>query len=280
MVERTSIKLVVDDHTFSIEIPNTNGPHCCRLQIFVGGDRPIAVATQDMPPGTGASLTNAAEQFATEAWRRHLPEYLEPPRWIQHYTSGSAPWMEVTFDVDIQGDLTSPSWVGVRPEALAEILGQPIDAGRGDTYIAPEPEPALKTTLRMISVAALPPTRPFRAKGCMPAVGTTRRRLWRRWFPIRSRSCCWYHGGDWPQVMDVVAALLGPTGEVQLVDEDWAGLVQQVVARTPPGSWLQEAAVSLVQDPLCVDSAGWVSGQHRGQGAIDAAARQILAELC
>jgi hypothetical protein len=131
------MKRVVDDHGFTVDIPHTNGPNCCRLQIFTAtGRTAMAVATQDLPPATGASLTNAAERFAQEAWRRHLPGQSELPQWIQHYTSGTAAWMEVLLEVDAAGQLTTPSWVGITPERLAELVGQPVEPGRGERYVA------------------------------------------------------------------------------------------------------------------------------------------------
>lgn len=115
---------VLDDHEFTIEIPNSRGPHCCRLQIFAAaGQRPVIVATQDMPPATGRSLTNAAELFAAAAWRRHLEDSPEPPRWIQHYTSGPASWMEVTFDLEPRGRLSARGWLGIDLTQLERLVG-------------------------------------------------------------------------------------------------------------------------------------------------------------
>jgi hypothetical protein len=49
-----------------------------RLQLFTADDaRPVAIATQTA--GEGASLTNRAEKYAAEAWRRHFPHLAEPP---------------------------------------------------------------------------------------------------------------------------------------------------------------------------------------------------------
>lgn len=275
------MKRMVDDHCFTVEIPHTSGPHCCRIQVFVDDDgdrRPTVVATQDVPPATGRSLTNAAERFAQEAWWQHLRQHAEPPRWIQHYTSGAGAWMEVFFELDSDGRLISPKWTGINADELAEFIGSRIDPGRGSRYVAPPPEPVRPSTFRLVPVAALPATRPFRAKECMPTVGTAGRRLWRRWFPVRSKSCCWYHGGDWREVVDAVTAVLGPVDELELFDEDRNRLLNRLLELTPSGSWLQQASASLLQDPICVDGTGWVNGQHRGQAAIDAGARQILVE--
>jgi hypothetical protein len=91
----------------------------------------------------------------------------------------------------------------------------------------------------------------------MRRIGTTARRRLRRLFPIRSRTCCWYHGGDWREVIQLVETVIGPARQLEVFDEERWRLVQRL-------EQLQEAAVSLVQDPLCVDSSGWVNGQHRG----------------
>jgi hypothetical protein len=120
MVERDRMKRLVDDHCFTIDVPYAAGPNRCRLQIFVRvGHRPVAVATQDLPPATGVSLTNGAERFAQRAWQVHLAQSPEPPRWIEHYTSGTPVWAEVLFDVDSEGRLTSPSWSASRKTTLS-----------------------------------------------------------------------------------------------------------------------------------------------------------------
>ncbi len=181
------IERVLDDHEFTIEIPNSRGPHCCRLQIFAAaGQRPVIVATQDMPPATGRSLTNAAELFAAAAWRRHLEDSPEPPRWIQHYTSGPAAWMEVTFDLEPRGRLSARGWLGIDLTQLERLVGQPIDPTRGDRYVPPLPDPPTPATFRLLQVDTLPPTEPFRTAGCMPSTRT----------PFVNASCCTYHAGD------------------------------------------------------------------------------------
>lgn len=75
-------------------------------------------------------------------------------------------------------------------------------------------------------------------------------------------------------------AVIGPAPQLVVFDEDRWRLAQRIEELTPPDSWLQAAAVSLVQDPLCVDSSGWVNGQHRGQATIDGGARRVLVEIC
>jgi hypothetical protein len=64
---------MIDDHMFVVE---QGGPYPAtfRLQVFTAaGYRPVAVAAQ--PPREGPSLTNWAERYAEEVWRRHFPDW-------------------------------------------------------------------------------------------------------------------------------------------------------------------------------------------------------------
>lgn len=260
---------VLDDHDFTIEIPRTHGPHSCRLQVFTApGTRPVIVATQDDLAPVGKSVTNAAEAFAQEAWRRHLPGQREAPRWIEHYVSGY--WLEVTFDVDADGRLSSPSWAGTSHEAVNALVGQVVEADRGERFVPPEPEPARPAAFYLLPVTALPKTVPFRTDGCMPAP--------RR--PYVEASCCDYHAGDWRTVMDVIGHVVEGREQLELSPEDRVAYRDAVLAATPDGTWLQAAAESLWSDPICLNGAGWVNGQHRAQAAIDAGARRLLVECC
>jgi hypothetical protein len=80
--------------------------------------------------------------------------------------------------------------------------------------------------------------------------------------------------------MEALDAATGGRRQLDLLTEDVSLLMDALTASTPDGSWLQEAAVSLLTDPICLNSAGWVNGQHRAQAAIDAGARRLLVECC
>ncbi len=85
--------------------------------------------TKDNP---GASVTNAAAQVATQAWRRLLPQAREGIIFIEVYVdphpTHSAPderFAEVTFDLD--GDaLHSPRWRHRERAEVERLIGGPI----------------------------------------------------------------------------------------------------------------------------------------------------------
>jgi hypothetical protein len=280
------MKLLVDDHNFTIPVRGTVGPNCCRLQIYVddaaedarGEVRALVVATQEEELATGVSLTNGAERYAEEAWKRYLPEHVQPPRWIEHYTSERRPhWMEVHFEVGPEYALRGPRWTGTSPAQVEEVIGRPVDASRGDRYVAPPPEPPRPTALQVMRVMDLPRPHPFRAPDCMPPAGPSPLGRWsRRLHPIRHRSCCWYHAGDWREVDRTVKSVLGASRHLVLHDAELDDLRNRFAMATPAGTWLHTAIYSLLGDPLVVGESSWVNGQHRGQAAIDSGARHIL----
>jgi len=104
----------------------------CYLQVFERrGALPVVLAweTKDNP---GASVTNAAAQVATQAWRRLLPQAKEGIIFVEGYIDPRhvhiAPgerFAEVTFDLD--GDaLHSPRWRHRERAEVERLIGGPI----------------------------------------------------------------------------------------------------------------------------------------------------------
>jgi hypothetical protein len=278
------LKLVVDDHAFTVDIPGTTGPHVCRLQVFAGeGGRSVVVATQALPPPTGASLSNGAEAFAESAWKTHLPDDDAPPTWIEHYVAdpafGQDHWMQVTFSIDSSGRLSDPRWGKSSLAEVASMVDTEVDPGRGDQYQAPAPEEPRSLKFRFVAIRKLPDPTPFRAPDCMPSTHGWLQRLWRQVFPVHTtRQCCWYHGGDWHQVTRLLVEETrrsAPDGLLLDGDEREA-VIRGIEARTDEDSWLCRAALSVLLDPMGANAGGWVNGQHRGQAMIDAGVRQTL----
>src|ERR1019366_3703538 len=64
---------VADEHMFTVTRGDGFRIGTFRLQLFTAaGARPVAIATQ--MAGEGGSLTNRAETYAAEVWRRHFPD--------------------------------------------------------------------------------------------------------------------------------------------------------------------------------------------------------------
>ena len=272
------MRRIVDDHNFTIDIPGTVGPNCCRLQVFVGdGVPPIMLATQDDVPATGRSITNAAEDFALAAWRQHLPECSSPPRWIQDYTSEISTWMEVRL-MEVRGELTLTKWVPITIDELERTLGVPVDGDRGSRYRRPAPPPELTTRFARVKVHRLPVSHPFRASDCMPDPG--RRRARPLWMRVHNQTCCWYHEGDWRAVMSAVARAASDFENRDLSDSECHEFEAHLTRATAHDDWMRSAARSLIMAPLVVNSDGrWVNGQHRAQAARDAGARALLIDV-
>jgi hypothetical protein len=92
---------------------------------------------------------------------------------------------------------------------------------------AVEPEPQL--LFEEFAVARLARPEPFRESACMPAGVSGWRRWMRQVLPRRggTRTCCWYHGGDWHTQRDGAAD--PPAG---------AGAVRGRRRMGSPRSWL------------------------------------------
>jgi hypothetical protein len=136
---------------------------------------------------------------------------------------------------------------------------------------------------RFVLVFKLPAPVPFRAPAdCMPATRGWLSRLRRQVFPVRGTTgeCCWYHGGDWHQVTQLLSAEIRRVnvGRPVLEEDDRREVMRGIEERTPAG-WLRSAALSVLMDPMRASRTGWVNGQHRAQAMIDAGVRQALFEV-
>jgi hypothetical protein len=193
-----------DEHMFSVSMAG-HPAGSFRLQLFTAsGARPVAVVTQ--MPDEGGSLTNRAEVYAAEVWRRVVPDLAEPPLWVtlelRPGRVGARPerFRLVTFDVAGRHDLGSPRWCGMTDEDLARLVGVPVTRDRGEGYRpwpqGPDPEP----TYRVAWTLFLPRPRGM-DRGCIRAVPSWWRCLARQAFPCRmARDCCYYHSIDWRRV--------------------------------------------------------------------------------
>jgi len=112
----------------------------CYLQVFERrGALPTVIACE-LRDNPGASVTNAAAQIATQAWRRLLPTakegivfievYVDPRR--MHSALGER-FAEVTFDLD--GDaLHSPRWRHRERADVEALIGGPVSVPAEGSY--------------------------------------------------------------------------------------------------------------------------------------------------
>jgi hypothetical protein len=175
-----------------------------RLQLFTAaGARPVAIATQTA--GEGASLTNRAEEYAADVWRRHFPGLAEPPVWIELQLFPGIPghperFTLVTFSGAQPHELTGPGRCRMSDADAARLVGAAVDRDRGDGYQPWSREPEELPVYQVAWVGLLP--RPDGVdRGCMNGPPPWQLRLGRQLVPRRStRDCCYYHSVSWQQV--------------------------------------------------------------------------------
>lgn len=275
---------VLDRHMYRIQSSTM------RLQLFTApGLRPVAVVAQTI--GEGCSLVNGADSFASHVWHSHVPDEALPPLWVQRLMLspdvGEALEL-VRFDVEPGRTLSSPRWLPITPAQLDRLVGAAVDLTRGRGFVPPPPEPQYRARWVLMSLSAMPGTTPFRAS-CMTGAAPQARAPWRRLIPARlaapavSRlACCWYHGGDWQRVHDIVARLL-PTAEAEAPD-DIAGHVIAAARAEHLTQWTRQALHSLFAFPISVEPsdgsepAVFVNGQHRVQAMRDAGLTHTFVE--
>lgn len=283
---------VADVAMFEVNGPGTRLV-TCRVQMFTAqGLRPVVVATQ--LPDEGASLINAAENFAAGVWQQLAPQEQEPPLVVLQLLSeglgdGRAAVKVVDYPVLVEFTVTGlhrladPQWSRLHPTELDRLVGAHVDLTRGPGYRPRVRDPEPVSRLEVRPLVGLPPTEPFRA-ACMArppeAPGTSSRHRAPRQerdrpAPVAGRSCCWYHCGDWQFVSCVAVDLLDQARRRGVTEDDLIHDVLQRVADLRLDTWRSQALASLFQDPIEVDGL-WVNGQHRGQAMLDAGVGQTV----
>lgn len=273
---------VVDEHRF-VGKPGPPLDATFRLQLFTApGLRPVAIATQTMREGM--SLTNGAELFAAAVWRRYLPEDGEPPVWIQLCqlrSRGPASFRLVLLTVDGPHALRGARWLGISLAQVEQLLGGPVDTGRGCGFVPrpPDPEADESYFYRTVWVARLPRPHPFRQPGCMPVGTPLYRRVLRQLVPRRRpRGCCWYHGGDWHAVCRAAIRLVAQAQREHLSGDQLCIRVMHRAESEGMDRWALEALESLLEYGTWIDvnEQGYVNGQHRAQALLDAGVRRTV----
>jgi hypothetical protein len=145
------------------------------------------VATQ-LVGEEGQALTNVAERLVEAVWKRHCPEWNEPPIWIGYQIiDGVEPELPLTsFEFDVVGPFavaTPPLWgPPLAFHELAKLVGQNVDEDRGTGYL-PTSDPAASQELlfEAVPLSDLPTPRLNGEPPCMPGTQT-------EWTGARDRS--------------------------------------------------------------------------------------------
>lgn len=290
---RGARRRTVDEHMFSVD--DTFGPPATfRLQVFTApGLRPVAIATQTLTQGR--SLTNSAEDFAAAVWQKLLPGETAPPIWIQRQLldysddadaggGGVTTWELVEFGAASPYELADPGWTELTGQQLAQIVGGPVDGGRGAGYVARPPGPRYRTRYVVAWTVTYPRPKPFRARECMAHGVTLGRRLLRQMWPRRGPlgTCCWYHGGDWHVANKLAIELSGAALRAGVDPDDVSAHVRDELRTRDLDPWTKAAVKSLVSPDVGIDPGRvrwkprFVNGQHRAQAMLEAGVRRAL----
>jgi hypothetical protein len=112
---------------------------CCRIRIYrPAGKPPVIIATEAAGQNPGTSITNLAEQIATDVTRIYRLAQ-EPFVWIEHYDDRSDPialkygirrTKGESFDrVEFRqrgSELFEPHWRPIAKEAVEEMIGEQL----------------------------------------------------------------------------------------------------------------------------------------------------------
>lgn len=271
----------IDEHNFTV--PGTFIPGTFRVQIFTGpGLRPVAVATQT--DDEGASLTNASWKYCAAVWRTLLPDQSAPPIWIQRMLLN---WIDLP---DYQLSVLNATGQGYRvtgtcgrpltADQAVELVGAPIDPGRGERFAAlPEPPPTQILSYRVAWVAALPRTSHRHDDLCMTAPDALGRRLLRQLIPRRTTlECCWYHQGDWHAVSALAIHLLGAARRASIDDAQFYAWAMDHPAAQGLTAWQTRALDTLLNPGISihVGKGGYSNGNHRARAMLDAGVRRTV----
>lgn len=118
----------------------------CYLQVFEArGSLPLAIACE-VPDNPGPSITNAAEDLATQVWQQLLPHaregirfvecYVDPPHADRAGDAGGAPaarFDEVLFRLD-HDRLHSPRWRHLSRAEVEAWIGGPFSVPIASSY--------------------------------------------------------------------------------------------------------------------------------------------------
>lgn len=279
---------VADEHMFTVTREGGNRMGTFRLQLFTApGARPVAVATQTW--GEGGSLTNWAEKYAAEVWRRHFPEETVPPVWIELQLLGSPSRPDrftlVTFDQSHQYELADPQWCQMSDADIEQLLGGPVDRGRGEGY-QPWPLPPEERPVYRVAWVALLPAPEGMDRGCIDATPPRRQRVGRQLIPRRrTRDCCYYHSIDWHRVSAAAIRILRRARTEGLAGEAFTDRLSDLAgsAENLPGPERQ-ALWELVSDGAGIQLSGngrgrgrsYINGRHRVTAMLEAGVRRTV----
>lgn len=277
---------VTDEHMFAV---TSSGSRMAtfRLQIFAApGTRPVAIAIQTA--GEGASLTNGAERYAGDVWRRYFPSLAEPPIWIELQLFPSSPdspqrFTLVTFSDTEPYELAGPEWCRMSDADVALLVGTHVDRGRGDGCRPWPSEPEELPVYQVAWVALLP--RPEGVdRGCMNGTVPRWRSLSRQLVRRRSlRDCCYYHSINWHLVSATAIQITQPARTEGVAGEEITDRVLELARASNLPVADRQVLVELLDAGTGVQIEHgldghrfYINGRHRTTAMLDAGVRRTV----
>jgi hypothetical protein len=278
---------VVDDHVFTVTYEGGSRMGTFRLQLFTApGARPVAVATQTS--GEGGSLVNQAERYAAAVWRRHFPQDTAPPVWIVLQLLGIPSHPDLftltTFGQASPYELAEPQWCGMSDADLAQLVGGPVDRGRGEGF-QPWPVPPEEQPVYRVAWVALLPDPEGMDRGCLDAMPPWWQRAGRQLIPQPgTRDCCYYHSIDWHQVSAAAIRILWQVRAEGLAGEAFTDRLSDLADAGNLPDPERHALWELLSDGAGIQLTGdgrgrgrsYINGRHRVTAMLEAGVRRTV----
>ncbi|MEV0649980.1 hypothetical protein AB0I28_32455 [Phytomonospora sp. NPDC050363] len=227
---------------------------------------------------------NAAERFIEAVWEQHCPDKPEPPIFVANQLEPDLGIQVYGFETADRYKVGRPRWgPHLSTDELAELVGGPIDPGRGEGMVPWVYPPEGRLVFRVVTVVGLPRADHEGDPPCMPAPTPWWRRVGRQVVPRRVRpECCSYHLGDWRRAAAAAVAALRHAQAIH-APEDGIQEVRRTAyrhldAQPDLDATTRRWASSLFTDPVQphYDVGGYTNGRHRSQAMLDAGARRTV----
>ncbi|MGH3220783.1 MAG: hypothetical protein ACRDPY_19150 [Streptosporangiaceae bacterium] len=278
---------VVDEHMFTVTREGGSRMGTFRLQVFTTpGARPVAVATQTWREG--GSLTNRAEKYAAEVWRRHLSQDTVPPVWIElqllNVPGHPDRFTLVTFDQLHPYQLVGPQWCQMSDGEIEQLVGGPVDRSRGEGY-QPWPVPPEELPVYRVAWVVLLPKPEGMDRGCIRATPPWWQRASRQLIPRRQTRDCYYHSIDWHRVSAAAIRIVRRARAEALTGEELTDRLSDLANGAKDLPDLERHALwELLSDgagiQLSDDGSGrgwpYINGRHRVTAMLEAGVRRTV----
>lgn len=265
----TNWRRVKDEQNFAW---SDRRPTSARIQLLTcsHGDA-VLVATQG-EGDSGPSLINDAEEVVRAATRALLPwRMLNPPEMVILMIEQNRELLWSCAEFSFPQQRLTAGFVSSAPWEPLVVAHAELDRGSGFVPRQQEREPWTNVWFSA-NLTSITDVRPFRAF-CLAVERKFSTRM-----ALRLRrgqaNCCWYHRCDWRRAAPLAIDQLRIAHQSGEPAADAASAIEGMSL----ASTVQDAALSLLNDPIHVSTRGWLgNGQHRVRAMLDQGVRQAPA---